>query len=971
MINNLYFKYLRQKILQLVGGDSSSDGTSSTARGNVALDDFEKKFLDKLDSEMKKSQMPHPKVRHNGWASIKWIPNVREFKIEVGVIDRLFQQHGIEKKTPAILEFKPHTNKSANRYIKHQFNRMDESIRHKREDIYWAIGERLLSKSTSFLVMGIQHVIPRWYKDRNMVEVFKVAKTVRRIANQTFPKLEFSRTYIPKKGTELTPGNIRPLGVPSLEWRIYLHLWNVLLSFFLEAKEALPDWQHGFRPKRGTGTAWKQILEEVIRSKRIYEIDFKGYFDSISLAGIAERLEELSIPRETVEKLIEMHRVGVKLPKKELIPEGAQKLKSFFQRHEWEFDFNIGNYNIKGVPQGAPTSPILSATILRDYLFKDFGKVVGYADDIILYDVIKEPFTTPEMKKLGIIISEPKSMWVRDNHWIKPLKFLGLEYDGNLNKLRAKTRNGATMLFDKEELIEALSARESSQKEERFYLDENPNGSWTNLITSSIFGFVMSRLYMDSWNPEVKLPIEEEWAKNSVRGSKLINKMLSKRYGVRLNMYNSSSFSCGWLKDRLTKRLRNLKLPDVAEEWKSILSVVQRTQGHSWENLTKQALETSDQATFRDRSRNKWASIIEDIPSQHPPGSYEEQIELMSKSWNSQNPSYQPTEDFKTKIIDFDYKKMAKEIIGMERKARKHYTFSKWLIANKIKTDEISAGELAKHRKAYDSSKFTRPSGFEDLSMVPLESTDIRLETVGLENNQSNLRDSGKIMIHYYGSSSNLFSANYVLWPKYLRVSKYRTISKHLRSSYLVEGIMAGIFIVINYLNWWNMQIDIRINPLYQAMMIENSIWKGVDVLWSKADKSWILSEHLKSELNVYSTKLGANPTWLVDGRTIQDNSHLLEGLKVWEIFIILGLLLIGTAYLYDKVMDTWTIVDYTNLNHELYVRNRWGENLIWPITWEEYINLEGYQQTEQWIIQLQNTEELWTAMEWMEFLIL
>lgn len=47
---------------------------------------------------------------------------------------------------------------------------------------------------------------------------------------------------------------------------------------------------------------------------------------------------------------------------------------------------------------------------------------------------------------------------MRSNYkWVKPLKFLGLEFDGE--KLRAATRGGANLVYDKAALVEALSAR--------------------------------------------------------------------------------------------------------------------------------------------------------------------------------------------------------------------------------------------------------------------------------------------------------------------------------------------------------------------------------------------------------------------------------------------------------------------------------------------------------------------------------
>jgi hypothetical protein len=40
------------------------------------------------------------------------------------------------------------------------------------------------------------------------------------------------------------------------------------------------------------------------------------------------------------------------------------------------------------------------------------------------------------------------------------LKFLGLEYDPGWDCLRASTRNGAKLVFDKHELVQAIKARD-------------------------------------------------------------------------------------------------------------------------------------------------------------------------------------------------------------------------------------------------------------------------------------------------------------------------------------------------------------------------------------------------------------------------------------------------------------------------------------------------------------------------------
>lgn len=117
---------------------------------------------------------------------------------------------------------------------------------------------------------------------------------------------------------------------------------------------------------------------------------------------------------------------------------------------------------LRGLPQGAPTSPFLSA-LSEDYAVRDHFKTMGleikkYADDWIAMSKKKfalEDVRCEEMEKAGIELNLEKSGFVKyDGKWLKPLKFLGLEYDGCT--LKANTRNGSRLIYDKASLLEAI-----------------------------------------------------------------------------------------------------------------------------------------------------------------------------------------------------------------------------------------------------------------------------------------------------------------------------------------------------------------------------------------------------------------------------------------------------------------------------------------------------------------------------------
>jgi len=76
---------------------------------------------------------------------------------------------------------------------------------------------------------------------------------------------------------------------------------------------------------------------------------------------------------------------------------------------------------------------------------------VLYADDGIQFverGLKRDPrWDVDNAEYAGVMLNEEKSGWVvRDGKWLKPLVFLGMEYDGVT--FRAKTRNGATLEWD-------------------------------------------------------------------------------------------------------------------------------------------------------------------------------------------------------------------------------------------------------------------------------------------------------------------------------------------------------------------------------------------------------------------------------------------------------------------------------------------------------------------------------------------
>jgi hypothetical protein len=509
--------------------------------------------------KMNKSTNGDQDYRHNGYKAVKLLPNVRKFRIEVSQMDIIFALFGIEKRLKPKMKFFYHTNKSLNRYVLHQLNRMTKSCK-TNPILCWRIGMRLVRRSNVFFVMALNHVFPKWHRNMKLSSVVRLAIAVRRIANNPESKLDFKRVYLEE------PRKWRPLGVPTPAWRIYLHMMNVILTFYYEASGKYRESQHGFRPGRGTLTAWRHILKEVIKAKDIYEFDLKGFFDSINLDYIAMQMTKDLIPHNIVKLFYYINTCACLVKPPYRLNEFEHMMKSLI--HKGSYDEVISHprplsymYRVRGVPQGAPTSPSLSLLGLHDSILDRPGiNTIMYADDGLYYGDLKDtPLITPNsgIVSANISFNHKKSGWIKkDGKWLKPLKFLGLIYDGESDKLQAQTRKGASLEFDKMNLVKAWEISRSNPGvgeswETKVWKDKY---TFEDLAKSKLFGFIQSRLYQGSWNMEgYEQMFELSYEKDSYCAYSM--KLRNKSTSDNITVFNASTFASEWL----VKKLRSVK----------------------------------------------------------------------------------------------------------------------------------------------------------------------------------------------------------------------------------------------------------------------------------------------------------------------------------------------------------------------------------------------------------------------------
>jgi len=206
------------------------------------------------------------------------LPNVVEFSLTDAVMNPIAYYHGyIKRDRQLVVSKKCHNIMKANRYLERTFVRMYKLVLKGRISEFDKVAQILLKKSDSFLILCFNRVNSTWLS-MHLSKVRKLIKSVHKLRSSLATDIDYKRVWIDKK-----PGDYgRPLGVPKMDWRIYLLMVTLIGECFAYGKGYYSKNQHGGRAGYGVMTCLKDLAQRLPTTKYLYEFDLKGFFDHVS-----------------------------------------------------------------------------------------------------------------------------------------------------------------------------------------------------------------------------------------------------------------------------------------------------------------------------------------------------------------------------------------------------------------------------------------------------------------------------------------------------------------------------------------------------------------------------------------------------------------------------------------------------------------------------------------------------------------
>lgn len=211
------------------------------------------------------------------------IPNVVAFKLSDGVHNVEAVKMSVIKRDRFMEEIK-RTNQisKSNAYLAKQFKRLEKYAKQDQLAHYNFLARKLLT-SYAFQIQAYNSVCDKWY-GLKMSTIKYHLRYLRFLCHSRSTNIDMKRVWIDKK-----PGDYaRPLGVPTMVWRVYMRMLTNLGEAFVNGKGLYSSFQHGGRPGYGVQSCLIEMTRLLEKFPRVYEFDLKGFFDHINRDSVRE-----------------------------------------------------------------------------------------------------------------------------------------------------------------------------------------------------------------------------------------------------------------------------------------------------------------------------------------------------------------------------------------------------------------------------------------------------------------------------------------------------------------------------------------------------------------------------------------------------------------------------------------------------------------------------------------------------------
>lgn len=418
---------------------------------------------------------------------LPFIPNVTKFRISSKVASAQALLMGVVKYSRSFETEKLKSISKRNLYLSRNYSRLANYARKGDVGKFERLALTLIRSSKTYQLAALCSASKDWYA-KPVKRVLAIWRAISRIRDST--DLKYQRWWIDKK-----PGDFaRPIGAPTLEWKVNMIKYLRILEIYYTATESYPNWQHAGIGGRGLISAWKELLLVALPSKYIYEFDIKGFFDNIANQDAVRELPHIN---KRINQMVNTQPSGYNLPPEETLQEELDfgllhRTSGLFGMGYWsspyaEFPEDSAVWTKKvykldpngnpieragviafgpspmdlarakdrnkglgkedhGFPQGANFSPFLSCLVLGKAL-EGLKGLMMYMDDGLIYAETKAELgqrlrrLRERLQTVGLSLAEEKSRLVKEPGRFESFRFLGIRVNSNMS-IESETRSG-------------------------------------------------------------------------------------------------------------------------------------------------------------------------------------------------------------------------------------------------------------------------------------------------------------------------------------------------------------------------------------------------------------------------------------------------------------------------------------------------------------------------------------------------